>query len=82
MSEPKRKPAAKPRAVMQNMMPGGLARCNMFRVPGGPYTLRFVKDWCYVYKGRKRVWDCNDVFGRENFYQVRPATRGKARKAK
>lgn len=44
----------------------------------GPFRLKFgtesrsLLNWCDVYKGRKKVWSCNAIFAKANFYPCVP----------
>ena len=57
------------------VMPKGIALA--FIDPrGGPYkmvTRGGMQDgWSTLYKGRKRIWACNSIFGKVHFYDVKP----------
>lgn len=53
--------------VMRKMKPNDYAGLWIDKTK--KYTLKFDKyDWCHVFLGRKKVWQCNGDFARAHFY--------------
>jgi hypothetical protein len=52
--------------VRKSVYPVGLATIYLYD-KDAPYRIVFRKDWAFVYKGRKRVWDCNQLFAETHF---------------
>lgn len=56
------------RLVMHDMKPDGYARSWLYKQKAETFRLEFDKDdWCFVFAGKKKVWDCNGNFARAHF---------------
>ena len=54
--------------ALKNMKPDGYAAAWLDADKA--YTLRFYKkDWCVVFLGLKKVWECNGEFAMSHFYK-------------
>lgn len=55
--------------VVPDMSPNGYAKA-LGKLSDIKYSLRFNhQDWCRVYSGRNKVWECNGTFARSHFYK-------------
>lgn len=73
-AETRRQVARPEPRVSRGMMPNSMARSYLYR-HSGPFTLKWDEhDWCSVFEGRKKVWECNGTFGRLHFYATNNAS--------
>jgi len=56
------------RVVMHDMKPNGYARSWLYKQKAKSFRLEFdSEDWCSVFNGKRKVWQCNGVFARAHF---------------
>ncbi len=65
--------------VRRSVMPTGLA-LSYIDPRNGPYKMIIRDDgaggWATLYKDRRKVWGCNDIFAAVHFYDYSPNTAG------